>query len=178
MKEKQNYFVVFLLVIFLLTIVIFYYRNNRLMEIINYENRLKFGDTAYQFNLKALSGSQVSIKNKMSILIFFNASCSKCLTTLPVMNEQYDFYKERLINVIGISKEGRDITKKVVDDFRLRFPVIPGNTKYLFKKYKVSRVPRVIFIDKKGVVRYFSGYDDNAYKINNDIKDILNRMEE
>jgi len=173
MKINNKIYLITLVIAILIVILHTMYRINMIRGIITYEDSLKYGDKAFKFEKTDKLGNKIVISNKRCILLFFNASCYKCIGVLPIVNNWYKSYKNKGVEIIGISKDNIDKTNRIITDFNVSFPVIVDYKMKIFRKYKIQGVPKVIYIDSTGKILYISNYGCSGSKMDSDIKKIL-----
>ena len=116
------------------------------------------GQTAPDFELAANDGSKVSLeglKGKVGVLVFWSAYCSSCKEEAPKINQLAAEFKEKGVEVVGINVgESVARTQEGIEDFEIKYAVARDEGAHVTKSYGVIGTPTVIFLDKKGVVRY------------------------
>lgn len=110
---------------------------------------------APSFDLETFSGAIVSsmgIKGKVTLLDFWEVWCGPCVESLPKVQQLYQSYKNKGLNIYGITNDLKQLSsaKLLVKKQALEFPMLVGNVK-IRKNYKLNgTVPLYILIDKKG----------------------------
>lgn len=136
--------------------------------------KLKPGATRLDFSFPDLNGNQVSIndsqfKNKVVVIQIMGSWCPNCMDEAQYVMENYDRFKKKGIEFIGLAYErtedfetSRKDLKPFVDKFNIQYPIlITGVTvsdtalteKTLPQLDKIRAFPTTIFIDKRGEVR-------------------------
>ena len=132
------------------------------------------GETAPDFELAANDGSKVSIeslKGNSAVLVFWSAYCSSCKEEAPEINRLAAEFKEKGVKVVGINVgESVARTQEGIEDFEIKYTVARDEGALVTKSYGVIGTPTVIFLDKKGVVRY------NGNELPADYADQLNAI--
>lgn len=73
---------------------------------------------------------------------------------MPKLKKIHEDYKEKDVVLIGIHvKRGHDKMAEFVEKEKLPYPVCADDTGATTKAYKVTGIPTVVLIDKKGIVR-------------------------
>ncbi len=117
------------------------------------------GDTAPDFQLPALDGSQVSLaglRGQPTVLIFWTAWCPVCKEEAPHFNELAAMYGPQGVHVVGINiQDSAARTEGGVRDFGIKYRVVRDADASVTRRYRVTGTPTVIFLDREGRVRYF-----------------------
>lgn len=108
----------------------------------------------------ALDGTKIDIDDfagKFVIVDFFATWCEPCLAEIPRLRKQYEKYKEKGLEVIGVSLDGDAVAlSKFLEDQNLPWPVIHDNGEKpldrLQMKFGVSSLPTVMLLNKEGDV--------------------------
>ena len=120
------------------------------------------GKPAPEFTLADLDGNTVKLsdlRGKPALLDFWATSCPPCCEELPQIQEIHESYSAKGLRVIAISSDfSRETVEKYVKENKLTFTVVwldPSSTagESVGKDYKVTAIPRVLIIDKGGVIR-------------------------
>ena len=117
-------------------------------------------DKLPEFNLKDLEGNDVSSQifndYDMTIVSIWQSTCGPCMNELEALNAIYDEYKDKGVNVIGISVDNVEITgdegvKKVAEKLNLKFTNIIADDDYLVELIKYVRgTPTAFIVGKDG----------------------------
>lgn len=115
------------------------------------------GDTVPAFSVGMDDGREVtaeSLRGKTSLIVFFHTGCKDCRQELPVIQQIYQDYADK-INMVCISRaeKAADIHSYWTEQgFTLPYSAQPDRTVYhLFAK---SGVPRIYVVDKDLVIRH------------------------
>lgn len=117
---------------------------------------LKAGEAVPDFSVVMDNGQTVtkeSLRGKTSLIVFFHTGCKDCRRELPVIQQIYQDYGEK-INMVCISRAEKkeDIRAYWTEQgFTLPYSAQPDRTVYyLFAK---SSIPRVYVVDKDLIIR-------------------------
>lgn len=135
----------------------------------------KKGSEAPDFEIKALSGKKVSLKElkgKYVLLDFWASWCAPCIKMAPKLKEIGDKYPRNKIEIISVTLDkdyNQFLTalKRIDTDFTHVF----GDSN-IVEKYAVGGIPQVILIDPNGIVLYNREEDGNLGKL----VDLLERI--
>ncbi len=121
---------------------------------------------APEFTLKELRGTMISLstyKGKIIFLNFWATWCPPCRAEIPGFIEIFNEYKEKGLQIIGVSVDEISPEKvlEFVNEYRVNYPVVMG-TPELYSSYKPGRaIPVTFIIDKEGMIRHkHIGYMD------------------
>jgi len=112
--------------------------------------------TAPSFSLNSFDGSTVSsgkFKGKLVLLDFWEVWCGPCLESMPKVQQFYDKYKSKGLEVYGVvhEKEHLDAAKNLVQKRKISFPMLLGDEQTK-KKYSIDGVPLYVLINKEGKI--------------------------
>jgi len=119
----------------------------------------KVGSLAPEFELAKLDGTKVSLDDfagKPAVLVFWTAWCPSCKEEAPHINQLAAEFQDKGVRVLGINiGEGLARVNEGIKDFNIKYDVVRDADTQVAKNYKVVGTPTVVFLDKKGIVRYF-----------------------
>jgi peroxiredoxin len=114
----------------------------------------KVGSPAPEFELAKLDGARVSLNDfagKPAVLVFWTAWCPSCKEKAPHINQLASEYQSKGVRVLGINiGEGEARVREGI-----KYDVVHDADTQIAKDYKVVGTPTIVFLDKKGVIRYF-----------------------
>lgn len=118
------------------------------------------------FTLKDLGGNEVSLSHllgKPTLINFWASYCGPCIAEMPQLSQLKEKYKDKM-NFISIT-ENSAVGDHLVDflkDKNFNFPVLENGQSYK-NELKLQALPRNLFLDKDGVLRYIQvNYPVNA----------------
>jgi peroxiredoxin len=128
---------------------------------------------APDFNLHAMSGSNLRLKEQRGRVVMVNfwaTWCAPCRQEMPQLVRLYEKYRATGFVLIGVNVD--DDSSKAVEVAKklgVTFPVVLDADKTVSKLYDVSTMPSTVLIDRDGKVRYvhrgyLAGYEDNYEK--------------
>lgn len=114
------------------------------------------GDKAPDFVLTDLEGNkhQLSDYEGQGVLLnFWGTWCPPCKKEMPALNEAYNKYKDKGIQVISINiAQSNFEVQNFVDNYKLDFPMTIDKTKSVMRTYNVDQLPATFLIDKNGEI--------------------------
>ncbi len=90
------------------------------------------------------------------MLVFWTAWCPVCKEEAPQLNRLSAEFESKGVRVIGINIGESDARiNEGIKDFGIKYVVAKDKDSSVAKSYKVIGTPTVVFLDKKGEVKYF-----------------------
>lgn len=140
------------------------------------ENNLEVGDMAPNFDLPIDSGRTGRLsdfRGKVVVVYFYpKDNTPGCTTEACNFRDNFDAFKAKGIEVIGISTDTENSHEKFRNKFDLPFLLAPDNSREISKSYNVlgtTTAKRVTFIvDNEGKIAYKFGTvkpNDHALKV-------------
>ncbi|HEU0176728.1 MAG TPA: TlpA disulfide reductase family protein [Blastocatellia bacterium] len=129
------------------------------------------GNPAPDFQLMKIDGAPVSLadlRGHPAVIVFWSAWCSVCREEAPRINALTAEYGGKGVRVLGINvKDSLAGAESGVREFGIKYPVARDPDAGVARAYGVRGTPTVIFLDRKGVVRYFGNElpDDYAQRL-------------
>jgi|SRR5579871_348410 len=116
------------------------------------------GKPAPEFALEDVDGHKftlASLRGKPVLLDFWATWCEPCRESMPHVQALYEQFKEKGLIVLGIdTNEPAEKARKYFAEQKYSFANLLGSGSDVIKKFGAEAIPRVILIDKDGVVRY------------------------
>jgi thiol-disulfide isomerase/thioredoxin len=99
---------------------------------------------------------------KPVILMFFAQYCPFCMKAAPFVEKVYQQYKNKGLNVIGISIEDeKQLADAFANDYGLTFPITYKGVE-VAQKYRTRGVPYIFILDKSHkIYNVWPGYDES-----------------
>jgi peroxiredoxin len=111
---------------------------------------------AYDFTLQDLEGKKISLsdfKGKGVVLNFWATYCPPCEKEMPYLNNVYQEYKEKGIEILAVNaKEPRILVSPFVEEKNISFSILLDRTGTTVDKYQILNLPTTFFIDEDGVI--------------------------
>lgn len=122
--------------------------------------------SAPDFTITDLSGKDLSLSDFEGKVIFINiwaTWCSPCRAEIPGFVDVYEDYKDKGMQVIGISVDdfGTDKVRDFVKKYEVTYPVAMYTRDFIMAYEPGRAIPETIIIDKNGLIRHrHIGYMD------------------
>jgi peroxiredoxin len=143
-------------------------------------NSLELGQLTPDFDLLDIQNDRrvklSDYRNDRPVLLAFtrifteNQYCPFCFPHIKALNENYQAFVDRQIEVLMITSTDEQQSKKVVEDLNLKFPLLTDSSCKTFRAYQTGQalgapLPAQFLLDRQGILRYkhlFSFLDHNA----------------
>ena len=121
------------------------------------EMTIDLGDGS-TYQLKDLDGNPVrlaDLRGKVVWLNFFASWCPPCQQETPILRTLSDTYRDRGLEVVGISVQETTASdvKAYADRYRLRYPIGFDGSGNVLREYRVFALPTQFFLDTDGVIQ-------------------------
>ena len=127
-------------------------------------------DGIYSFALTGLNGEQMHFADLRGKAVMLNAWatwCPPCLTEMPVFVRLYEKYKDKGLEIWGVSTDiaGKNVVEPMIEELGINYPVLLAKTSELTKIFGVSfrGLPVTIFFDAEGRIAYTHIGSADAY---------------
>ena len=116
-------------------------------------------DDGSTYQLQDLDGRPVTLaalRGKVVWLNFFASWCPPCQQETPILRSLADTYRDRGLEVVGISVQettAADV-KAYADRYRLRYTIGFDGSGHVLRAYRVFALPTQFFIDVNGVIHH------------------------
>jgi len=115
---------------------------------------------AADFTVKDLRGRKISLSDYSGKVVFLNfwaTWCPPCRDEIPGFVEVYKEYKDKGMEIIGISLDDRvgpESVLKFVEKYKINYPIIMGTDK-IREDYKPGPyIPTTIIVDQERKIRH------------------------
>lgn len=119
---------------------------------------IQVGNPAPDFQLAKMDGGPVSLaamRGKPVVIVFWTAWCPVCKEEAPRINSLAAEYEGKGVRVLGINvKDSLARTEGGIKEHGIRYSVARDPDASVARAYKVMGTPTIVFMDRKGVVRY------------------------
>ena len=131
-------------------------------EVVEPSDQPQSGPEAPDFTLSALQGGDVRLRDlrgKVVLLDFWASWCGPCRRELPVIEKLHRDFQRKGLVVLGINDEDPETSQRFVQANRYSFSTLVDSRREVHRTYKVTAIPTVYVIDRKGrvVVRFVGG---------------------
>lgn len=122
----------------------------------------KVGSVAPDFTINNLDGTEQALSNfhgKGVVLNFWATYCPPCEKEMPLLEENYQTYKNEGIEVVAVDvAEPTPIVNHFVSQKKVTFPILLDRDGLVAENYQVQNLPITFFINTKGeIVEKVSG---------------------
>ena len=111
--------------------------------------------------LKSLDNKWINLEEergeKVTLIDFWATWCKPCLNAMPKINDLYEAYKEKGVNVIGInvdSPRNHSKVKPLVSSLKISYPVLFDMDEELKNELNVSVLPTLCILNAAGKILY------------------------
>ena len=135
----------------------------------------EYADAPLSFTTQTVSGETVTADTlfegkKLIMVNFWEPWCSPCVKEMPRLQELYDNYKDKGLQIIGVYSTA-DGARDIVTKNSITYPIIAMCPE--FSKYTSEYVPTTVFFDENGEyisdsqvigAKSYSDWEDLVYK--------------
>ena len=100
----------------------------------------------------------ISADDNRLVLSFMAAWCGPCIDELPALNKLHNRYKDRGLQIVGISIdiEGPGAMQPIVKKLKIEFPIYWCGEKAI-DKFKLNAIPMLLFIRQGEMIERLNG---------------------
>ena len=110
-----------------------------------------------EISLKNEKGTMVNLMNvppTKKLLLFFKPKCAACRMELSNLQYISKKYSREKIKIFVISEAGEEETKRLLETYRINFPMLMDADKSLKKIFKFHSTPALFLIDENNIIKY------------------------
>ncbi len=117
------------------------------------------GQPAPAFTLEGLDGNTVQLAQHLGrdivVLDFWASWCGPCRKLMPLVEAAAERFKNNNVAVYAVNvRESAERVKSFLESAGLSLNVLLDKTGDTARRYQASGIPRVVVIDREGVIRY------------------------
>ncbi len=136
------------------------------------------GDRLPDFSVTMNDGasvSGVSLRQSVSLILFFHTSCPDCQQVLPIVQQIYDEYAYSDMQFAFISREEEATSIAAYwETQHFSMPYSAQANRTVYELFATSRIPRVYISDREGIIRYI--FTDNPVPTYEELASALNEQ--
>ena len=120
------------------------------------ENRevLQVGDPAPDFKLTDLNGKEHQLsdyKGQGVFVNFWGTWCKPCEKEFPLMERQYQVYKDQGVQILAVNIAQSDFeVKQYAEQRDLTFPIVIDKNKSVMEAYNIIPLPTTLLVNAEG----------------------------
>ena len=137
------------------------------------------GKPAPEFRLKDIDGRETtlaSLRGKTVLLDFWATWCAPCRESMPHVQMLSEQFQAQGLVVLGIdTNEPAELARKYFAEQNFSFANLLGSGSDVVKNYGANSIPRVVLIDKDGVVRYTHTGWGSGMDLSAEVKKLIER---
>ena len=118
---------------------------------------ISVGDPLPQFSVTLDNGATVTtddLRGHVSLILFFSTKCCDCQEVVPIVDEIYKTYADRITFVAISRAEGPEEVARFWQKNGLTMPYAARPDREIYNLFATSVVPRIYISDPAGVVSY------------------------
>ncbi len=153
MNKKKRFYIRALILFLMVVAIVFTIYSNVTKE----KNAiLKEGDAAPDFALVDMNGEKHQLsdyKGQGVFLNFWGTWCKPCEREFPIIDEQYQNYKDQGLEILAVNVGESDLkVQRYIDRKGLTFPVLIDNNKSVINAFNINPLPTTLLINSEGKI--------------------------
>lgn len=115
------------------------------------------GEKAPNFQLKKFSSDETvtlrDLEGKGVMLNFWATYCDPCKDEMPFMNDLYEEYQDRGVEILAVNLDATDIVvERFQEEYDISFPILRDRQGQVMDLYNIGPIPTSIFINPDGEI--------------------------
>jgi peroxiredoxin len=115
-------------------------------------------DPAPDFTFQDVNGQTLALSDFQGQYVMFNfwrISCHWCVVEMPYIQQVYDNWPDDNLVILTINiGDSADAVADFLEENDLSLPTILDREALLAMQYRVSSLPRTVFVNEEGLIRY------------------------
>jgi len=140
---------------------------------------IKVGKPVPDFRLSDLAGNPVSLadfEGKPLVINFWGTFCEPCVREMPVIEEQYQQWKDKDVQFLAINLSEDLLTvSNYVRKLNVTFPVIRDADRKVERKFKLRSYPTTFFVNPDGTLHDVAVGEMNEAILQNKINALVHK---
>jgi thiol-disulfide isomerase/thioredoxin len=99
------------------------------------------------------AGTLAKNKGKVVIVDFWATWCGPCRATMPALDALYKKYKDKGLEIIGVSSESLEELKAFQAAGKQAYPMFNDVSQLTTRQYQSYAYPTLVVIDRKGIIQ-------------------------
>lgn len=153
-KKKNTRFIIRVVILVLLAASIIFTIYNNLKN--EKTEVLKVGDQAPDFELVDMNGKTHQLSDYQGQGVFLNfwgTWCKPCEREFPLMDKQYQVYKDKGVQILAVNIAESDfVVQQYIDQRDLTFPILIDKTKSVMESFNINPLPTTFLINSEGKI--------------------------
>lgn len=119
------------------------------------------GQHVWNFTLKDVHNNISSFEelkgDKLTLIDFWTTWCKPCQKSIPQLNEIYDTYQNKGVQIIGVNCDGPRSVAKVAPytmAHQIKYPVLVDINSELMNDLNLANFPTLIIVNAKGNIEF------------------------
>lgn len=99
-------------------------------------------------------GEKPELAGKPMIIEFWATWCEPCRETIPHMNDLWKQYKDKGLEIIGVTKEEEATVKNFIKEVPINYRIGLDPTSSLAGYLSITVIPHALLVDRKGRIAW------------------------
>ncbi|WP_342600068.1 thiol-disulfide oxidoreductase ResA [Psychrobacillus sp. FSL H8-0483] len=173
-KKKKRFYIRLIILAIMVGAIVFTIYSNVTKE---RTAILQVGDDAPDFALVDMNGEKHQLseyKGQGVFLNFWGTWCKPCEREFPLMDKQYQEYKDQGLQILAVNVGESDfVVQKFIDRKGLTFPVLIDDNKSVMETYNINPLPTTLLINPEGKIEKIITGEMNEEMIKNYMEQIM-----
>ena len=103
---------------------------------------------------------------KVLVIDFFASWCASCRALTPKLADWHKRFSKRGVKVVGVTTDDPQLAAETAKRWKIPYALASDTSQRTNNAYRVSAIPAVFLVDRKGVIRdVMIGYDPSRFAL-------------